>query len=61
MPVPIEKFKINIPLLTFFVFQGARFMILHNVKNEDGIKNFFQDVYEAYIKVCSFVLFSLNK
>lgn len=33
---------------------GCRFMLLHDNNNQDGIKHFFQEVHEMYIKVlCS--------
>ncbi len=28
-----------------------RFVVLHDAKNDDGIKGFCQDVYEIYVKV----------
>ena len=29
----------------------ARFLLLHEGKNEDAIKNFFNEVYELFVKV----------
>lgn len=34
--------------------------MLHEVKNEDGIRNFFQEIYECYIKLAMNPFHELN-
>jgi hypothetical protein len=36
---------------TFLTAGNIKLMLLHGGRNEDSIRNFFQDVYELYVKV----------
>lgn len=43
--------KFNESLISAFVTAGGiRLMMLHNVRSEDAIRGFFQDVYEIYLR-----------
>lgn len=35
----------------FVTATQIKFLMVHDTKNEDGIKNFFNEMYEIYIKV----------
>jgi hypothetical protein len=44
--------RFNDYLVSGFVTAGhVRFMLLHEVKNEDSIKSFFNDAYDVYIRL----------
>jgi trafficking protein particle complex subunit 2 len=38
--------------LTDRVFIDMKFVLLHEAKNEEGIRAFFTEVWELYVKVC---------
>jgi len=52
--------KVNHQQVSCYLTAGnIKFMLLHGGKNEDSIKNFFQEVYELYVKVRCLLCFAI--
>lgn len=52
-PIQIQTVdRFNNLLVTAFATPGnARFLLLHDGRNDDSIKSFFTEVYELYVRV----------
>ena len=51
----VDSFN-DIHVSSFVTACNFRLMMLHDGKNEDGVRNFFRDAYELAVKVCTSIL-----
>lgn len=48
----VDKFN-ALSVSAFVTPSRMRFVLLHDAKNEEGIRNFFNEVFELFVKVSS--------
>ena len=46
----VDRFN-DLLVYAFVTAGGARFLLLHDVRNEENVKNFFHEVHELYLRV----------
>ena len=46
----VDRFN-DLLVYAFVTAGGARFLLLHDVRNEENVKNFFREVHELYLRV----------
>lgn len=45
----------------FVTASQIRFIVVHDIKNDEGIKSFFNEMYETYIKYTLNSFYKINK
>lgn len=38
-----------------------KFVLLHEARNDEGIRSFFLDVWELYVKVCAVGIYRIGR